>query len=255
MLANLQQAAQIETTLSNLGHMDFASNYPAAAARLFEEIHHLQVARHQLRDRQEAVFVAIARREGRLDNIDPRLQTDPLTRLPNRVGLEAAVRAWWPAEPSKARTVSAALLDLDGFGHINGAYGPLTGDRVLHHVGRLVEQSTAAGHVAARFAGQRFALVLPDAGPRAATKCVEKLRQSIERITFLCGEEPVRVTASCGVAQAKPGEDLDALWERLDKAVAIAKEEGGNRSRLDNGKEIEPIESPNLGAPYAEIAV
>ena len=47
-MANLEQAAQIETTLNGLEQMDFESDPEAANRRLLEEIGRLRVARHKL---------------------------------------------------------------------------------------------------------------------------------------------------------------------------------------------------------------
>ena len=60
-MANLAAAAQLETTISNLKHMDFHSDLSAARARLLEELANLRAARHHLRDSQDVAFLAVAR--------------------------------------------------------------------------------------------------------------------------------------------------------------------------------------------------
>jgi len=90
-LANMEQAAQIETTVSNLEHMDLESDLAAARLRLLEELNNLRVARHHLRDSQEAAFLTVARYEDRMGSLESQLFDDSLTRLRSRIGLEAAL--------------------------------------------------------------------------------------------------------------------------------------------------------------------
>ena len=90
-MTNLEQSAQVETTINNLQYMDFHSDPEAANLRLIEEIKNLYLARFKLRDNQEAVFLTIARHEKRLDKIDKRLFPDPLTKAaqPHWIGNHA----------------------------------------------------------------------------------------------------------------------------------------------------------------------
>ena len=87
-MGNLEQSAQVETTLNNLEYMDFSGDPEEGNQRLLEEIKNLRMARHRLRDKQEAAFLAIARCENRIDKIEKQLFIDPLTKLRNRIGLE-----------------------------------------------------------------------------------------------------------------------------------------------------------------------
>jgi predicted signal transduction protein with EAL and GGDEF domain len=43
----------------------------------------------------------------------------------------------------------------------------------------------------------------------------------------------VRVTISCGVAEFRPGDTLEAVFERADRAMYLAKANGRNRVRLE----------------------
>ena len=254
-LTNMEQAAQIETTLSNLANMDFESDLEAAAARLLEEINNLRMARHKLRDSQDQAFMAIARYENRIDKIEKQLYNDPLTKLANRIGLEATLHEWWTSARPGSRQMSAALLDLDGFGLINEVQGSLVGDRLLYRVAQFLEKHAGKADLVGRFAGQQFLVMVLDIGPRAAIKNIEFIRQGIERITFLHDEEELRLTAAGAVTEVTSGDSEESVFERLREALAQAKQAGGNRSFMHDGRETELIESPNLGAKYTEIRI
>jgi len=254
-MANLEQAAQVETTINNLQFMDFESDLETANTRLLEELKNLRVARHKLRDDQERAFLAIARYENRLDEMERRMFNDALTRLPNRIGLEATLWKWWEEERHQSRPMSAALFDLDAFSHVNERYGALACDKILYQIAQVIQGKAGEADLVGRFAGEQFLLVIVDLGPRKAIKSVEFVRQSIERITFLSGDDEIRVTVGGGITQVAPDDTHEALFTRLGQALREAKEAGPNRSFLHDGQKTELVESPSLGAEYVEIPI
>jgi len=253
--ANLEQEARIRATINNLQNLDFRLDPEAANLRLLEEIHELRVARHKLRDDQEKAFLIIARHENRMDQIGEQFLHDALTRLPNRIGLETTLWQWWQEGRHQSRQISVALFDLDRFGHVNQRYDSLAGDRILHQLGRVIRETAGEADLVARFAGQRFLMVILDLDPRAAIKRAEFTRQSIERITFLYGEDEIRVTAASGIAEVTPDDTHETLFGRLEQALRQAKQAGPNRSFFHDGRATELIEPPNLGAEYVEIPI
>lgn len=252
-LANLEQAAQLETTLSNLQHMDFDSDLEAANRRLLAEIHNLRVARHWLRDMQEAAFLAVARYEGRLQSIERQLWHDPLTRLRSRIGLEVALAEWWKQGRHQTRQITGILLDLDGFGKVNEKYGSLVGDRVLVHLAEWLKKNASPADLVGRFSGESFLLMLLDVGPRAAVKHAELLRQSLEKMRFRYGEDSFQVTATGAVVEVRPVDTDEQVLRCLQDALREAKRGQRNRILFHNGRTIEPVEAPNLGAQETEI--
>ncbi len=256
--ANMNQASQIETTVSNLNYMDFETDLEAANARLQEEITHLRVARHQLRDDQEAAFLTIARFEGRIDKIEEKLYHDSLTGIRNRIGLEVALHEWWKQKRHTTRSISAILLDLDEFGLRNEEHGCLIGDGVLCQVGQLIVRQMGGSDLVGRFAGQRFLLMAVDSGPRAAVKTAEMLRQTIAKLVFVHGETRFRLTASGAITEVSPEDEtyLEVL-RRLDQCMAAAKKNGRNcvfECKRD-GLNAEPqrVEAPSFGVEEQEI--
>jgi diguanylate cyclase (GGDEF)-like protein len=254
-MSNLEQAAQVETTINNLEYMDFHSDPEAANHRLLEEIKNLRIARHHLRDNQEAAFLAVARYENRIDKIEKQLYTDPLTQLRNRIGLEAALCEWWRQGRQKSRPMSAALIDLDAFGGVNERHGSLLGDRILYQVGQLLQPAAGSADMLGRFAGQRFLLVMLDIGPRAAVKHVEFLRQTLEKAAFLHEGVKIKLTAGASITEVKPEDNYAAVLERLESAMKTVKPLGPNRACLHDGHRAAPIESPNLGAEERDIVI
>ncbi len=254
-VANLEQAAQVETTLSNLAHMDFESDLEAANLRLLEEINNLRVARHKLRDSQDVAFLAIAQYENRMEKIEKQLYNDPLTGLRNRIGLETTLWQWWKQDRQKSRQISAALFDLDAFGPVNEHHGSQAADRILQEVGKVIKEAAGDADLFGRFAGQQFLMMIVDVGPRTATKTVETVRQSIEKITFKQGDVEISMTLGGAIAEVSPDDTLESLEKKLEATLAEAKQSGPNCTFFHNGKEAELVESPNFGAQYRDVSI
>jgi diguanylate cyclase len=254
-MTNLEQAAQIETTLSNLDNMDFESDLEAAAERLLAELDHLRAARHKLRDNQDAAFVAIARSENRMDKIEKQLYNDPLTKLPNRIGLEATLHEWWAMGKPQSRQMNAALLDLDRFVLANEQYGSAVADKLLYQVAQLIQKQCGKADLVARFSGQRFFVMAMDTGPRTAIKNIELIRQTIEKTTFVRDGQEIRLTATGAITAVDAADTEPRLLERLADTLKQTKQSGHNRTFFHDGRKASLVESPNLGAKTTEILI
>ena len=151
--------------------------------------------------------------------------------------------------------MSAALLDLDAFGQVNERYGALVCDKILYRIAQLIQGKLGEADLVGRFAGQQFLLMILDVGPRKALKSIELIRQSIERITFLSGDEEIRVTVGGGITEVASDDTQEAMLKRLEQALHEAKQARPNRSFLHDGEQAELVESPSLGAEYVEIPI
>jgi len=256
-MANLEQSAQIETTISNLRTMDFETDLEAANERLLEEIKNLRVARHKLRDNQDAAFLTIARYEGRMGTVEQQLYNDPLTGLCNRIGLETTLWEWWRQRRQQSRPMSAALFDIDGLTAVNEQYGSLCGDRIIQQIGRFIEGSVATGDLVGRFTGQQFVVVQLDVGPRAALKHFEVIRQSIHKTTYLLDNQSIHLTLTGGITEVMQNDTDVGLLERLEETLKAARSSGGNRAFIFDPHEMDAtpklVESPNFGVEPTDV--
>jgi diguanylate cyclase (GGDEF)-like protein len=251
----LEETAQIETSVSNLTHMDFETDLDAAGKRLLEEIHNLRTARHKLQDSQDVAFLAIARQEKRLDNVEDRLKNDPLTRMPNRIGLETTLDRWWKDGWHRTRGLCFMLFDIDRFGSVNEDYGSLCGDRIIFHIAQSIATESGEGSVVGRFSGQRFLVVLKDIDARGAAKKAEHIRLLIEQTAFTHSTGKIQLTLTGSVIKVDQGDMPEPLIERLEKAIDQARLSGPNQSYLHDGKNAKLIELPNLQAEPRTIKV
>jgi diguanylate cyclase (GGDEF)-like protein len=103
---------------------------------------------------------------------------------------------------------------------------------VLIEVARVLRELTRDTDEPARWGGEEFAVILPQTDLAGAALLAERMREGIAqmRVKRLDGGEPLRVTASFGVA-AVPQSALDeeSLVEAADQALYRAKAAGKNR--------------------------
>lgn len=171
--------------------------------------------------------------------------TDQLTKLFNRGEIQRRIEERIrenKAVPAGENATSLVMIDLDDFKKINDTYGHNEGDQVLIGVSAQIKAALDAlenGAVGGRWGGEEFMIMLPGMALDAAADFAEGLRASIAKLRFeLCGGE----TASFGVAQALPGEEVDPLILRADVALYIAKKSGKNRVvRSDEKTDQQPM--------------
>jgi diguanylate cyclase (GGDEF)-like protein len=157
---------------------------------------------------------------------------DGLTGLDGYDACVQAVRAAIAGLPEDG-TVSACLVDVDGFAAVNDRHGHAVGDAVLKAVaGHLVQGIGARGSVF-RYAGDEFMAVLPGVEKEEAFLVLEGLRGAFDREHELEAEDgplQVALTLSVGVAAApEDGRAWQALARKAGDAVHRAKVSGRNK--------------------------
>jgi diguanylate cyclase (GGDEF)-like protein len=254
-MTNLEQSAQVETTINNLQYMDFHSDPEAANLRLIEELKNLYMARFKLRDNQESVFLTIARNEKRLDKIDKRLFPDPLTKLNNRIGLESKLFDWWRQGLHQNRRMIAAAFDINGFSALNQKFGLMAGDRILCQLARFMQSSIGEEDMVGRLSGQQFLVMMMDVGSNVALKLVELWQQTIEKMAFQYRGRPIRTTVSAAVGLVDPADAHYKVFERQENLIKQVKLIGPNRIIFHNGTNASPLEQHKLGLQDTEIVL
>ena len=174
-----------------------------------------------------------------------RAATDVLTGLPNNRSVHDTLRRMVAQASRTVSPLSAALLDLDHFKHVNDAHGHSRGDEVLAAVAATLRSSLRESDFVGRYGGEEFLILLPDTGKQQARTVAEKVRAAVEAIVLSNLE--LRVTASLGVATL-PDDcgDADSLVRAADRALYAAKGRGRNR--------VEVFESRRDRAPGPEPA-
>ncbi|MEO8061658.1 MAG: GGDEF domain-containing protein [Pseudomonadota bacterium] len=123
-----------------------------------------------------------------------------------------------------------AMLDLDWFKSINDQYGHVAGDRVLRRVVERMRECLRSSDLIGRYGGEEFVLFLPGASQAVAVRLVERIRKTIAATDWSDIAVGLKVSVSCGIADARPKDNLDTLIARADQALYAAKR--GGRDQL-----------------------
>jgi diguanylate cyclase (GGDEF)-like protein len=156
---------------------------------------------------------------------------DPLTGLPNR---ELFLERLSGFLSRRVGHVAVLFVDLDDFKVVNDSLGHEAGDRLIGAVAERLRRVLRTEDVIARFGGDEFSVLLPgitseDEALAVARRLADALREPI----VVDGERRY-VSASVGLAQSGPDEDIDAqaLMRDADAAMYKAKELGKARCEV-----------------------
>jgi len=153
-------------------------------------------------------------------------ELDPLTKAYNRVKLNEMFESIFFNAKKYNHALSMILFDIDKFKVINDTYGHNVGDRVLQEISGLTRTLLHDGDVFARWGGEEFIIILEGISLEQTSKFASRLRAEIDRYTF---EIAKNVTCSFGVTQLTQGDKQIDFFERVDKALYEAKENGRNQ--------------------------
>jgi diguanylate cyclase len=154
---------------------------------------------------------------------------DALTGIPNRAAYDDRIEQEFRRWKRFGRTVSILAWDIDRFKGINDAYGHKAGDRVLRVFGKQLEKHVRETDFVARYGGEEFVMLLVGSSPAEAHTVADKIRVEISQLGFHFHDQPVTVTASCGITNFIAEDTPDAAFDRADRALYQAKEAGRNR--------------------------
>ncbi|KAA0593957.1 diguanylate cyclase (GGDEF)-like protein [Azospirillum lipoferum] len=156
-------------------------------------------------------------------------QTDPLTELPNRRHMIERLEAELCRVGRNGGGFALIMLDIDHFKEVNDAFGHAAGDFVLVETADLLRRNLRGHDLCARWGGEEFLILLPDADQVQAEAVAEKLRQLVAHHPIVHQNHGISVTLSLGVAAYHQGRSADACIQAADDALYIAKRAGRNR--------------------------
>ena len=163
---------------------------------------------------------------------------DDLTGLFNRRYFYAQAAVVISSLERYGQGMCVLILDLDFFKKINDSYGHMTGDQVLIDVAATLKEEMRESDILVRFGGEEFVVVFTNTDCRNGFIFAERIRNSINALSWDLDGEQVKITVSIGMtcvdtsAGSKPGIDIDHLIHCADVALYRSKAQGRNRSTI-----------------------
>ena len=161
---------------------------------------------------------------------------DELTGLLNRRELQNLLQNEWLRAVRFKRPFSLGLADIDRFKRVNDEYGHPVGDRVIRHVGQVLETTLRRLDRVARFGGEEFAILMPETGRREAAIAMERVRVALAQSPCPVPEHGRDLAITLSIGVSVPLEDADSiegLIKAADRRLYAAKHGGRDRVCLD----------------------
>jgi len=162
---------------------------------------------------------------------------DPLTNLPNRAMLGEKIQ-FAVSACQRTKTYGALLyMDLDNFKSINDLKGHPSGDKLLILMAQRLEKLIQQNDVLSRFAGDEFAILIPNAGIEMleASKFAEdmaiKILSAIKE-PFIIEQHSFYLTVSIGITLFDEHTTVEKLIAQADSAMYTAKAGGRDTIRF-----------------------
>jgi diguanylate cyclase (GGDEF)-like protein/PAS domain S-box-containing protein len=182
-------------------------------------------------------FIAILHNFSLIDDERAAMQQlafhDSLTGLPNRLLFLNLLNQAINGAIKYKQPLALMFIDLDHFKSINDTLGHACGDRVLVEVAERLGQSVRSSDVVARLSGDEFAILISgtdqiDLLEPLANKLVAAIHKP-----FMVNNHRVETAISIGISLFPgDGSGVDDLLAQADKAMYLAKRNGGNACRF-----------------------
>lgn len=162
------------------------------------------------------------------DKVRSMAVSDSLTGLANYRTLIESLGNEVERSQRTGRPFSVLLLDLDRLKSVNDQYGHLVGTRAIMRTAHVIKLHSRATDTAARYGGDEFALVLPEAGAQMAGRVAKRIRERLASEL-----ETPRLTVSVGVAvYPADGDTVEKLLGAADEDLYRMKGDLGNSQAL-----------------------
>lgn len=165
-------------------------------------------------------------------------QIDGLTQLLN----QSTVFNRLDLELARARRyhvdLSCIIFDLDGFKHVNDAFGHLLGDQCIKRAARVLKEALRKTDIIGRYGGDEFLAILPETKFEQAIVPVKRFLKMYEgKADIKHNNHLIKTSFSVGISgfPAKGIESGHDLIKAADQALYLSKTAGGNCFHLFAG--------------------
>jgi diguanylate cyclase len=155
---------------------------------------------------------------------------DGLTGVYNRLAFDRYMKNLEERNTVTQQPFSILVLDIDDFKVINDTYGHTIGDRVILALIQKCTKVIRKEDFLARYGGDEFVIVLPNASLKNASKKAGSICKSVAATRYALSDVKeglnLSFTVSIGVSAYEKGDTTAAVTDRADNALYLAKKSG-----------------------------
>lgn len=171
---------------------------------------------------KRALLSGIGLMQNKIGQLRSEAQSDPLTQLLNRRGLQAVLEYL----AATRQPFAVLALDIDHFKRVNDTWGHDVGDRVIQQVAQQLKSCARQTDVTCRSGGEEFLMILPGADRETAISLAERVRLAVQHQAIdPVGEITLSIGVSCWLSDS---EAIAHCFRRADEALYRAKGAGRN---------------------------
>ncbi|OGQ85246.1 MAG: diguanylate phosphodiesterase [Deltaproteobacteria bacterium RIFOXYD12_FULL_56_24] len=168
---------------------------------------------------------------------------DPLTHLYNQRMFWELIGYETGRSDRHNTTFALLVIDLDNFKTVNDRYGHVFGDFFLQQIANSLRPAVRDGDIVARYGGDEFVILLPEASKEQAHMVVSRIIESVATLNIMTTEGfKIQCTISIGMAMyPEHGRSAKDIFLVADNMMYKAKEEGKNALAVAEESDIAEI--------------
>ena len=158
-------------------------------------------------------------------------ETDDLTRIYNMRGFAIVAGRLFDQSVRYNRPASLLMIDSDNLKTVNDRHGHEAGNQLLKQVAKCIETELRHTDVLARYGGDEFVALLPEAPAAKALEVAQRIINTVASTPLEFEGKRIDTSVSIGLAcYPEDGRSIDAIQGRADRAMYTAKEQGRSRA-------------------------
>jgi diguanylate cyclase (GGDEF)-like protein len=228
----LRPLAALTDSISRFADGDLNARCQVGAG---DEIGELAIAYNAMADRLQQKHLEITelnsyleqRVQERTRQLQELASRDPLTGLYNRRHFNEVMTRRFAESQRYGSSLACVMIDLDDFKVVNDTHGHQRGDDILKLAATTVEQELRSSDVAARFGGDEFVVLMPQAEAKQARGFSQRIQQRFAEVVAIQYPHcPVTISVGTASLSDVTSNNPDELVRLADLSLYDSKRDG-----------------------------